>query len=110
MAEECENYELVEPFDIDDGSLEGIAAKEAFTLGVEWLMFRRRLQSGQPFKVFCFQHYPKRVMRQFPPRPKRDRPRLLPLLALRGVFCESGKNCSAWRRARLSALNSLTFC
>jgi len=63
MAEECENYELVEPFDIDDGSLEGIAAKEAFTLGVEWLMFRRRLQSGQPFKVLCLENNASRLVK-----------------------------------------------
>jgi hypothetical protein len=34
MAADSENYELIEPFDIDDGSLVAITAKEAFALSV----------------------------------------------------------------------------
>ncbi len=56
-------HDLVEPFDIDDGSLEGITQKEAFTLGVEWLMFRRHLQSGQPFKVLCLANNASRLVK-----------------------------------------------
>jgi hypothetical protein len=63
MASQSENYELIEPFDIDDGSLEGISPKEAFALGVEWLMFRRRLQSGQPFKIWCLSNNAARLVK-----------------------------------------------
>jgi hypothetical protein len=38
-----ENYSLVEPFDIDDGSLAGLSQVGAFVLGVEWQMFRQQL-------------------------------------------------------------------
>jgi hypothetical protein len=50
---ESEEYHLVEPFDIDNGSLDCVDPKEAFVLGVEWLMFRRQLAAGQPFKTLC---------------------------------------------------------
>lgn len=42
-------FGLVEPFDIDDGSLDGIGVKECFALGVEWQLFRERLKTGKPF-------------------------------------------------------------
>ena len=63
MAAPNENYELVEPFDIDDDSLDGVTAKEAFALGVEWLMFRRHLQGGQPFKVLCLSNNASRLVK-----------------------------------------------
>jgi hypothetical protein len=40
---------LVEPFDIDGEGLDGIRAQECFALGVEWQIFRSRLQNGRPF-------------------------------------------------------------
>jgi hypothetical protein len=43
------NYGLVEPFDIDRGELDGLTPQECFTLGVEWEMFRARLESGEAF-------------------------------------------------------------
>jgi hypothetical protein len=45
--------ELVEPFEIDDGSLNGLAPHYIFALGVEWEMFRQRILTGTPFTVFC---------------------------------------------------------
>ena len=63
MAAESSNYNLIEPFDIDDGSLNGVSGKEAFALGVEWLMFRRRLQSGEPFKVLCLANNAARLVK-----------------------------------------------
>lgn len=38
------NYQLVEPFDIDHGQLDGISAHKAFILGVEWLQFLSELR------------------------------------------------------------------
>jgi hypothetical protein len=40
---------LVEPFEIDNGELDGLRPQECFALGVEWQMFRSQLQSGKPF-------------------------------------------------------------
>ena len=57
------DYDLIEPFDTDDGSLNGITPKEAFALGVEWLMFRRWLASGQPFKTLCLSNNAARLVR-----------------------------------------------
>lgn len=42
-------YELVEPFDIDDGELDGLSPQECFTLGVEWQAVRANLESGDDF-------------------------------------------------------------
>ena len=42
-------FSLVEPFDIDNGSLENLSRAECFSLGVEWQLFRHRLASGKPF-------------------------------------------------------------
>jgi hypothetical protein len=46
-------HDLVEPFDIDDGSLANISVQEAFALGVEWAMFLERLKTGVPFHDLC---------------------------------------------------------
>jgi len=48
-----ETSKLVEPFDIDDGSLKGLTPEYAFALGVEWQLFRQQLETGKPFKVLC---------------------------------------------------------
>jgi hypothetical protein len=47
------DFDLIEPFDVDDGSLAGVSPENAFALGVEWQMFRERLKSGQPFTTLC---------------------------------------------------------
>ncbi len=46
-------HDLVEPFDIDDGSLANVSPQEAFALGVEWAMFRERLMANVPFHALC---------------------------------------------------------
>jgi hypothetical protein len=43
----------VEPFNAGGGSLSGVNPEIAFSLGVEWQMFRQRLQTGRPFKTLC---------------------------------------------------------
>ena len=47
------DYELVEPFETDEHSLKGVNSEIAFTLGVEWQMFRQRLKTGRPFQTLC---------------------------------------------------------
>jgi hypothetical protein len=44
---------LVEPFDTDDGSLDGINSGECFALGVEWQRFLDRLKEGKRFTDLC---------------------------------------------------------
>jgi hypothetical protein len=47
------DFELVEPFDTDESSLNQVNPETAFALGVEWQMFRQRLKSGHPFQTLC---------------------------------------------------------
>lgn len=58
-----DNAELIEPFDIDDGSLREVTAEYAFTLGVEWQIFRQRLDSGKPFTTFCLPENANRLVK-----------------------------------------------
>jgi hypothetical protein len=46
-------HSLVEPFDIDNGSLRAVNQEYAFALGVEWQLFRQQLLDGKPFKTLC---------------------------------------------------------
>ena len=46
-------YRLVESFDIDDGSLDGLTNNECFALGVEWAMVRARVLAGETFTRLC---------------------------------------------------------
>lgn len=50
MGPEDADYRCVEPFDIDHGELDGMTPQECFTLGVEWQMFRRQMEDGEPFE------------------------------------------------------------
>lgn len=57
-----ETSKLVEPFDIDDGSLKGLTPEYAFALGVEWQLFRQQLETGEPFKVLCLPENTRRLV------------------------------------------------
>jgi hypothetical protein len=73
-------FELVEPFDIDDGSLKGITPEYAFALGVEWQIIRKRLDSEKPFTSFCLPENATRLVKMAE-RHKRfveDRPNVAP--------------------------------
>jgi len=72
------NYELVEPFDMDDASLKDISPQLAFILGVEWQVFRERLKSGQPFTTLCLPQNAARLvkMAEHHERFVEDRPRV----------------------------------
>jgi hypothetical protein len=41
--ESSDGYVLVDPFEVDEGELDGHTPEEAFALGVEWASFRGRL-------------------------------------------------------------------
>lgn len=41
-----DEFGLAEPFDIDDGELDGLTPQQCFVLGVEWATFRHAMQSG----------------------------------------------------------------
>lgn len=42
-------YELSEPFDIDNGELDGLSPQVCFVLGVEWHMVRQQADGPAPF-------------------------------------------------------------
>jgi hypothetical protein len=44
-------FEHVEPFDIDDGELDGLTPQEAFVLGVEWHMVLIQSRADEPFEM-----------------------------------------------------------
>jgi hypothetical protein len=48
-----QKFGLIEPFEMDYGSMKGITPEYAFALGVEWAMFRARLSTGRPFVTLC---------------------------------------------------------
>jgi hypothetical protein len=58
-----ESYELVEPFETKDGTLEGLSADMCFTLGVEWELFRQQLNSGERFTQLVVSHNANRLVR-----------------------------------------------
>jgi hypothetical protein len=71
---------LNEPFDIDDGSLEGLSLEQAFILGVEWQLFRQRLSSGKPFTTFCLPSNCQRLVKMAERKRRfvEDRPNVAP--------------------------------
>lgn len=46
-------YTLIESFDVDDDSLDGLSRGHCFTLGVEWMRFRTRIMAGEQFTKLC---------------------------------------------------------
>lgn len=42
-------YRCVEPFDIDDGELDGLSPALAFVLGCEWWQVKEMLETGAAF-------------------------------------------------------------
>ena len=42
-------YALVEPFDVDNGELDGLTLVDAFVFGVEWQQFRTEIQGVSGF-------------------------------------------------------------
>lgn len=46
---DSDEREFAEPFDIDDGELDGLSPQLIFTLGVEWQMFFHDMESKDEF-------------------------------------------------------------
>lgn len=89
--EQPDEYELVEPFDIDDGSLSNLTPELAFALGVEWAIWRAKI-SGQAVKTdYCLGPNANRIIK---------------ILERHHYFCEDrpismevyGKACAQWRQ------------
>ena len=72
------NYELVEPFDMDDATLVDLSPQLAFILGVECQIFREKLKSGRPFTTLCLPQNAARLvkMAEHHERFVEDRPRV----------------------------------
>ena len=47
------SWELIEPFDIDNGELENLPQEECFTLGVEWAKWRMKILDGTVKTDLC---------------------------------------------------------
>lgn len=45
------HFGLVDPFDVDNGELDGLTPAMVFTLGVEWEMIRKQVDDGEPFSA-----------------------------------------------------------
>ena len=73
-------FGLIEPFDTDDGSLKDITPEYAFVLGVEWQLFRQRLDSEKPFTTFCLPQNATRFVKLAERRKRfvEDRPNIAP--------------------------------
>jgi hypothetical protein len=52
MTESDTDFELVEPFNVED-TLNDLSPEQAFALGIEWQMLRERLKTGHPFSTLC---------------------------------------------------------
>lgn len=76
-----DDYELVEPFDIDNGELDEVDSPMAFCLGVEWGMFRACLNGGKPFTTLCL---------------SLNTARLTALCERNGRFVETHNECEGW--------------
>ncbi len=55
------SFQIIQPFDVDDGSLSGLTQQEVFALGVEWAMFWERLKQGAPFRELCLANNAQRL-------------------------------------------------
>jgi hypothetical protein len=74
-------HELVEPFDIDDGTIDGLSSQLCFALGVEWGNFRARIIAGEQFTDLCL---------------SANAPRLAALAERHGRFVEHHQQCDGW--------------
>lgn len=59
--EECE-FGLKDSFHVDNGELEGLRNVECFTLGVEWQMFRQKLDTHKQFTMLTHAANVKRLV------------------------------------------------
>lgn len=50
MEEKLTEFNMVEPFHVDDGELNDLTLQQVFVLGVEFEMIRAQLETGAPFE------------------------------------------------------------
>jgi hypothetical protein len=75
------SFGLVEPFDVDDGSLASVSPAECFALGVEWQTFRQRLATGARFTELCLAN---------------NAVRLVAMAERQGRYVEHHQACEGW--------------
>jgi hypothetical protein len=51
--EKEQKFGLIDPFDINDGSLNDLTPEHAFALVVECQIFKQRFLTGKPFTMLC---------------------------------------------------------
>ena len=61
MDDATAGYDLIEPFNVDDGSLLGLSPAVCFALGAEWEAFRKKLTVGAPFTDLVMSHNARRL-------------------------------------------------
>ena len=76
-------FEIVEPFDTDNGELDGLSGRTCFCLGVEWCTFYCSLKSGKPFTTLVLEP---------------NASRLVALAERHNRFVEHHKQCAGWVR------------
>jgi hypothetical protein len=54
---------LVESFEVDNGSLDGLSLQKCFVLGTEWERFHRKLQLRTPFAELVHKENVNRLVR-----------------------------------------------
>jgi len=47
------DFKVIESFDIDNASLDGLSRQQCFVLGAEWARFRFRILAGEQFSTLC---------------------------------------------------------
>ena len=78
-----QSFEIIESFEIDDGSLSGLSPEKCFVLGVEWESFLRKLRSGSSFVEIVHAENAERLVR---------------LVERHGRFVEHSVFSSGWTR------------
>ena len=76
-----EMWELVEPFEVDNGELDSFRQSLCFALGVEWERFRQRLKSGERFTQVVMTEGSNRLVR---------------MTERQGRFVEHHPHCDGW--------------
>ena len=77
-----EMWELVEPFEVDNGELDSFRQSLCFAvLGVEWERFRQRLKSGERFTQVVMTERSNRLVR---------------MTERQGRFVEHHPHCDGW--------------
>lgn len=85
MANQESGWELTEPFDIDDGELNGLSPQMCFSMGVEWMKWLSRIKSNSTHSDMCMEGNSIRIQS---------------LLERHGIQCEArvpnGGWCEIW--------------